>query len=551
MDIQRNTFTQNMMAKFPSWMKMAKDPNSIGAQFLDAFGLTLEGFKNELDETIENFYIETAHTDVIDLLYKIPLATVRVSDMDEGDGTENTVQDVMIQLHDGGPEMALGATSLRHFYSRQSQLPMYYIDRDSGYLYLRVDFDSIEDIQHPFEAVLINNNPHYDIEIHHVWNIFDEFGLLLGLKRLKWERNEAYKSRILDVFENPGGVTPEGLKSGIARELGLNKEEVVISDFQDQAYGSELVHSDGKPTEKLVRYAKELNNQLKFTWDNFNLGEAYWFSVEQDNLGIHYLPHIWDVDLGLFSREEFQSGVGDVDAGDLKVTGPKTESSTREFKAYVSLIGYFEEVEEFFPEIAFQYKIYARGKTLEDTYEEESFRYTIEAAEVFEQDWRLIAYQDFPYTMRTEFDNKNNFFDTPDRERMQFGLSNDFLHTQTDQIMRLGIELSTQDVEQSNWIKELEVIWEDSAGNDNTYSFETQDDFLLPRTNASGEPETALAFSDVSFNDEDGLGLGYGAFHKDIDTTVEWQQGSWETNSIIIKEGTVSLNLERMAGLMN
>ena len=28
-------FTENMMARFPSWMKMAKDPDSVGAQFLD------------------------------------------------------------------------------------------------------------------------------------------------------------------------------------------------------------------------------------------------------------------------------------------------------------------------------------------------------------------------------------------------------------------------------------------------------------------------------------------------------------------------------------
>lgn len=523
---------------------MAKDPNSIGAQFLNVFGLTLDEFKRELDEAVSNFYIETAHTDVIDVLYKLPLATVAVTDAED-------IDEVYIQMLTGEETTVMNAPTLRQFYRRQAQLPLFYIDRHSGYLYLRVNFEEIEDRTNPFHSVQINGAAHFDLELHHVWNIFDEFALLVGLTRLKGESNARLKERILDVFDNPGGVTHEGLRNGIARELGLEKNKVSIVDFHDQAFGSEFVHNDGRPTSKLVKYAKEVNEQLKFTWDNLNLGDAYWFSIEQENLGIHYLPHIWDVDTSLFSRNEFQSGVGDVDGGDLKVTGPSTQESARGFKAYVSLIGYIEQVEEFFPELAFQYKIYAKGKILDEVYEEEPYRYTVEAAEVFNQDWQVIGHQDFPYTFRTEFEDKNKFFNTPDRERMKFGQSNDFLHTQTDQLMRLGIELSTRDVMESNWIKELNIIWEDTLGDEHTYVFKTSDDFFIPRQNQNGEPETAFAFSDVSFDEDDGFGLGYGAFVKDINTTAEWQQGSWETNSILIKEGTVSLNLDYMAGLMN
>ena len=73
-------FTENMMAKFPSWMKMAKDTNSIGAQFLDVFGVTFDQLKQEMDDTIENFYIDTANVEMVDILYKIPLVTVDVDD---------------------------------------------------------------------------------------------------------------------------------------------------------------------------------------------------------------------------------------------------------------------------------------------------------------------------------------------------------------------------------------------------------------------------------------------------------------------------------------
>ena len=555
MTTELNRFTQNLMAKFPSWMKMAKDPESVGAQFLDVFGLTLADFKDDLDEIVDNFYIGTAHTDVIDLLYKIPLATINIAnwsyDIDSPNLLEDRIHSVVIEQHDGSVDYVNQSRTLRAFYRRDASVPRYFIDGNSGYLYLRVDFDRIDDWDKPFQSVRIDDNPHYDLELHHVWNIFDEFGLLLGLSRLRGERNDAYKARLLDVFENPGNATYSGMQNAIARELGIDKSDVKVSDFHDQAYGGDYINANGTPTEKLVRYAKELNDQLKFTWDHFNLGEAYWFSIEQDNLGIHYLPHIWDVDLSLFGRDEFQSGVGDVAAGGLLVTPPKTEDSARAFTAYVSLIGYIEHVEEFFPEIAFQYKIYAQGKVLENTYDEEAFRYTVDAAEVFDQPWRLVGYQDFPYTMRTTFEDRNRFVDNADRERTQFAESNTFLHTQTDQVFRLGMRLSTENTEVSNWLKDLQVIWEDTLGDEHTYAFNNEAHYFLPRTNASGEPETALGFTDMSYDETNGLGLGYGAFVKDIDTTAEWQQGTWERDNILIREGTVSLNLDRMAGLMN
>lgn len=543
-EIQLNNFTRNLMAKFPSWMKMAKDQESVGAQFLDVFGLTLDEFKREFDEVVDNFYINTAHLDIIDLLYKVPLTTAVVSDTEP-------VDEVLIIHHDGSEEEIYETTRLREFYSRDAQLPSFYVDRASGYLYLRVNFEFIEDKDNPYRAIQVNGAPHYTIGTHHVWNVFDEFGLLVGLRRLPRERNPEFKERILDVFENPGSSTKEGIVNGLARELGIEKDRVNIQAFHDQTFGSDMVNPDGTPTEKMVRYAKQVNDQLKFTYDNLNLGESYWYSIEQDNLGIDFLPHIWDVDLSLFKREEFQSGIGHGD--DLKVTAPQKQSRTREFKAHMSLIGYYEQVEEFFPEIAFQYKIYAQGKVLEETYEEEQFKYTIDAAEVFEQSYRLVGEQHFPYTMRTEFFEPNDFFDTNDRNNIQFAQSNDFLHTQTDHIVKLAFNFETADVSESNWIPEMQVVWEDTAGNEHTYPFSEQDHYLIPRSNEAGNPETDFAYASISYDSEagKGLGLGYGAFHHDIDTTVEWQQGTWRTDTVLIRNGEVTLNLDRMRRLMN
>ena len=537
-------FTENMMAKFPSWMQMAKDADSIGAQFLDVFGITLNEFKQEMDEVVENFYIETAHTDMIDLLYKIPLSSPTILDME-------SIDYVNLEHHDGYTQMVFSSRNLRDFYHRQAALPKFYVDRPSGYLYLRVDLEQIADVNNPFQAVIVNNAPQYETLLHHVWNAFDEFALLLGLHRLPGERNLQLKNRILDVFENPGGVTTAGIRNGLSRDLGLLREEVQVIPFQDKAFAGELILPDGTPSKKMMGYAKQINDTLKFTWDTMNFGEAYWFSLEQENLGIHYLPHIWDVDTSLFQTEEFRSGIGY--GSDLLVSAPVEQASTRAFKAYVGLMGYYEQSENIYPEIAFQYKIYAKGKILQEEYAEQPFSYTVEAAETFDQNYRVIASQDFDYTLRTNFGDSDTFISSTEeslsaRNAVHFGKSNEFLHNQKDPVMRVGMRLTTTEDSKSNRVSELKVVWEDTLGTERSYVFNDSDDFLISKSSIiNGKPLTSIAKADVSFDAVTGFGLGYGEFMQTVDTTTEWEEGAWLVNDIVVKDGAISLNLDRAA----
>lgn len=64
-------------------------------------------------------------------------------------------------------------------------------------------------------------------EPHSVFNEFDSQGLLLGLPRLRLERNPEYKWRLLDVFVHRASSTYEGLIYGITRELGLKVIEAL------------------------------------------------------------------------------------------------------------------------------------------------------------------------------------------------------------------------------------------------------------------------------------------------------------------------------------
>lgn len=538
-------FTRNLMSKFPSWMKMSKDPYSVGASFLNVFGITLEEFEEEMNYIVQNFYIETADIDMVDILYKVPLTKDVVTDF------ENETMSISLKHHDGQSETVSIVDRVRNFYARDINLPVGLINREDGYLYLRVYLDEETNREEPFEYIEINNARHYSVEFHHVWNAFDEFGFLLGLNRLPLESNEKFKERILDVFRNPGSNTPDGIRNGLARELNLSKNEIEVFKLDESMYDRELVNADGSPSKKMREYAKNINSNLKFTVDTLNLGEAYWQSLEEENLGIHFLPHIWDIDYSLFETEEFQSGVGFED--DLKVTKPKIgETTYRDFQLNVSLIGYYEDFEEFFPEISFEYKVYAQGKILENNYEEEPFKYTVKATETFEQEYAVIASQEFQYTHEILFDNPNYFLNTDGFNFIHFGKSNDFLNSQTDNLQRLSLYLETSHELFSNQIKNLKIDWIDTTGKKHNYIFDTRDKWINPQVNSAGQPTTTPVTRGIYFNEEDnGLELGRGNFNEDIKTSSDFMRGRYDTNFTIIKDGSVTLNFESIDQLMN
>lgn len=538
-------FTRNLMAKFPSWMKMAKDPDSVGAQFLNVFGVTFEEFEEELNYTVQNFYIETADIDMVDILYRVPLTKDVVSDFNLED------LDVLIGTHEGSVHEVFLFERLRHFYRRETILPAAIINREDGYLYLRVNMNAIDNREEPFAYIEINGARHYSIEYHHVWNVFDEFGFLLGLNRLKLETNEQFKNRILDVFKNPGSNTHEGIKNGLARELGLSKEEIEVFRLDESIYDRKLINSDGSPTKKMREYAKNINNNLKFTIDTLNLGEAYWQSLEEENLGIHFLPHIWDIDENLFGTEEFQSGIGYGD--DLKVTKPKAgETTYRNFQLNVSLVGYYEDYEEFFPEVSFEYKIYAKGKILENKYEEEPFKYTIKAAEAFEQDYAVIASQEFQYLHEVLFNNPDYFLESDGSSFIHFGKSNDFLNSQTDNLQRLSLYLQTGHELFSNQIKNLRVHWLDTGGRSHHYTFDTREKWINPQVNSAGQPTSTPVTSGTYYNEGNkAFELGRGNFNEEIKTSSDFMRGRYDTNFTIVKDGSITLNLDSVNQLMN
>jgi len=60
-----------------------------------------------------------------------------------------------------------------------------------------------------------------------IFNTFDEHGVLVGLERLRGEKNKDYKQRLMDVGVNRASSTYTGLMNGINRELGLTPYDTI------------------------------------------------------------------------------------------------------------------------------------------------------------------------------------------------------------------------------------------------------------------------------------------------------------------------------------
>lgn len=537
-----SNFTKKLMAKFPSWMKMAKDPNSVGAQFLDIFGMTFTEFQEEFDEAIRNFYITTANTEIIDWIYKVPL--IKEATVDATGAID--IQEIHLMDNDKDTHMIYRSQYVQNFYHRDAHLPSYWLDRTNEVLYLRVNLDDIADLDYPFHAVVINGTPHYNLFLHHVWNVFDEFGMLVGLKRQYKERNLFFKERILDVFRRPGNSSQEGLINGLQRELNLPDNSVVIQNLDDIERDDSLTLSDGTPTRKLMAYAKKINETLQYSWNELNLDEAYWFSISQEDIAIEYLPHIWDVDMSTFDKSEYQSGVGFDD--DLYVHKPIDTPRTREVKLSIGLMGYVDNYEEVHPELTFKYRIYAEGKIIDKDYMPQDFKYTIKSTETFNQPYQIHAKADIHDTEQISMNNSLDMADGTTAPNISFTGSTDILHDQLHEMVKLSVRPERYSETETPNLKYLTLVWEDSTGAEQRFRFDSNSMFFVDQFNKNGHPMTNVLTSSMFYDATQGLILSKGVFQENIDTTEELKTGTWDNNNVLISNGTLELNLENLYG---
>lgn len=344
-------YTQRLADEFPIWTKIRQDRKSVGQQFLNFFGMELEKIEDSIIEVQKQKYINELNEHTLDWIYLYELPPVNSQDEIHlyQDGKEIPIFDHIKSLFynkniDGG----IIDYEERRFYSTQ------YYDRFSGV------------VVRPNDRASFTADP----IPHHIWNAFDEFGLLVGVKRLFLESNKDYRERILDVFRYPANSSRQGLIHGIGRELNLIKriewkddtknlylkgkgiipdtiridgQEVQPNMYYVDPYGHVVIYSlnqgvkhvvsfvkgidmyelhdyannealhklmfypDGQATPRLKKWVDYINQVAPVMWNHFNWDEGFWDTIDSSLTGVGYLPNIWDSDTSAWESYTFDS----------------------------------------------------------------------------------------------------------------------------------------------------------------------------------------------------------------------------------------------------
>jgi hypothetical protein len=196
--------TQRMADEYPNWAKVRNSKESTGQKFLNYFGMELETVQDYLEWISEQKYISTADMDALDWVYMYQLPDVNLTDT------------IKFSRLLSGVEVPVLETIKEFFYNDTNQGGI--IDYEDNKYYTVKSYGNLLLTLTRGDTTTTHNVTPMN---YHIWNTFDEFGLLLGVERLHLEKNADYKERILDVFRYPSGTHDIGLTNGIARSLKL------------------------------------------------------------------------------------------------------------------------------------------------------------------------------------------------------------------------------------------------------------------------------------------------------------------------------------------
>lgn len=298
----RNTFLAAVQ-EFPRWMSIRKRPEkATSGLFLQAIVEEQTDIVQELEKFIKEFFLISymgKESQVADYVYIVQVGQIDylTSEMIK------PVLDITIDAKTFLDNMDIYALYQDgYFIISSSNLPS-----DGKLLYTYNDYKYGGKLQR-----------------YHIWNIFDEFAMFLGLERFSdtGETNKQLLNRCLLVFTNPTNSTRTGLQNVVmnclSNEFDIEREEVKIEIPDDSNMW--LPYNDDTVYEYFVQNNKDIFRTK--IWDT-----TWW---EHNFKYLDYLSHIWDKAVNIY-----QDGTGQLQ--DLQVTlsdnkNDSTKVTVRGFK---------------------------------------------------------------------------------------------------------------------------------------------------------------------------------------------------------------------------
>lgn len=276
-----NKLIKNAIQHFPRWMDIRKRYfSSNGGKILLSISEEVEQLQEQINDYIKSFFIpyyEEKINKIPDFIYKANIGVV-----EKINATLEVIE----------PNLEI-TEDIKTFYTNNN-----YAYYQNGFLFIK---EKKEKIIVRIDGMQIET----DTEKMHVWNVFDEFALFIGISRYEDENNEELYNRILKTSNSILNSSNDGLVNVIYNSLSNIVPEIEKVDIVLE-----------RPTAKnLQKYYDEYNTILdklaeinRDVLKNKQWDKDLWYT---DFKEIDYISNTWDVTL-----KSYESGIGDND--DLK-----------------------------------------------------------------------------------------------------------------------------------------------------------------------------------------------------------------------------------------
>lgn len=366
----RTTFLK-AVREFPRWMSIRKRPDkAISGLHLRSIIDEQTDIMEELDKFIKEFFLITyvgKESNIAAYVYIIQVGNIDVSDTEV--------------IH---PSLAL-TTDAKYWLQHMGTYALY----QGGYIII-----STGNLPEDQKLLYTYNGYTYGgtLERYHIWNIFDEFAMFLGLERYTdvQETNAQLLRRCFLVFQNPTNSTREGLQNvilnAVSNDLSLEKEDVKIEIPDDTNMWLPI---DGY--ENVYEYFAQLNKDI-FRTKRWNIDQ--W---EHTFKQLEYLPHQWDKEL-----EVYQDGTGQMN--DLLVSLAQDEADTTN----VTVLGFKKDqvkINEYFHKQDIRKKIDISLMKYTDILKPQKIQYQIKAVPAIKIDPNTIYINE-----QTKISGIHNFY---------------------------------------------------------------------------------------------------------------------------------------------
>lgn len=287
-------YTEIFIKKLPHWFSERKgNTNTNLVDLLEVMNLSLTELERILNYIETEINLIDANEDELNYVYKGFLPTSITKEDELTIVSENEI----LKLINTSKDFIKSSNESFKFIELSFDNPAY-IDYSNNHIYVKTKNETIQ--------ILVSSDDKEDetfevnLNQHKIFNLFDEFGYYVGLKRNEDESNREYKKRLLNLFKIKPSSNGVGLCNALAVELGL------VTELEWEDGSTDLIIKDTMIIYNLIKIDDEYINKdnIKITTKGHIvlLGNKEFENISRtvsymSNIELHELNNLNDISM--------------------------------------------------------------------------------------------------------------------------------------------------------------------------------------------------------------------------------------------------------------